>query len=207
MDLTQRCGRNYRHHGYDCWTEDQIRKQLCRLRLFPDERFMRATTSTGHRQETEACDSHILTYAFGDILWIPKAPPSIPPRFGVNLTRIRRGSQRPWSTNFCAEILKVCVDALVLFPTDIKQANERIYSLLNLRRDSGKPVGWLYPANQWAVPVGLFCPQTCSIRRSIVIVRQRGLRKEALLKYIWALAPDAFHIPSSKWTAHVNCYY
>ncbi|KAL5965074.1 hypothetical protein TSMEX_007195 [Taenia solium] len=207
MDLTQQCGQGYRHHGYDCWTEDQTRKQLGRLILFPDERFMRAITSTDHRHQTDACDQHLLTYSFGDILWIPNTPASGSTLFGVNLTRIRSGSECPWSISLCAEILRVCMDAFVLFPTDPQQAIERISTLLNLRRDSRKPVGWLHPTGQWAVPVGLFCPQTCSIRRSIVIVGQRGLRKEAVLKCIWALAPDAFHIPSSKYTAYTSSYY
>ncbi|VDK23518.1 unnamed protein product [Taenia asiatica] len=206
----------------DYCTEDQIRKRLGRLILFPDERFMRATTSIDHRHQTDACNSHLLTYSFGDILWIPNTPASgstlfvsnayprrrcrsrccpifLPLLFkGVNLTRIRSGIECPWSISLCAEILRVCMDAFVLFPNDPQQANERISTLLNLRRDSRKPVGWLHPVGQWAVQVGLFCPQTCSIRRSIVIVGQRGLRKEAVLKCIWALAPDAFHIPSSK---------
>ncbi|KAH9279476.1 hypothetical protein ECG_07923 [Echinococcus granulosus] len=197
MDLARRRRYNYHYHRYDCWTEDQIRKQLGCLMLFPAERFLRATTSADHLQQTEGSNSHLLTYSFGDILWIPNISASSPTLFGVNLTRIRGGSECPWSITFCDEILKVCMDSLILFSADPQQANKRIATLLKLHRDSRNPVGWLHTANQWAVPVGLFCPQSCNIRRSIVIVGQRGLRKEAVLKCLWTLAPDAFYIPST----------
>ncbi|CDS36319.1 cytochrome c [Echinococcus multilocularis] len=177
MDLAQRRRCNYHYHRYDCWG------------------FLQATTSADHLQQTEGSNSHLLTYSFGDVLWIPNILASSPTLFGVNLTRIRGGSECPWSKTFSDEILKVCMDSLILFSAYPQQANEHIATLLKLRRLQKS--GWLVTHSQWAVPVGLFCLQSCNIRRSIVIVGQRGLRKEAVLKCLWTLAPNAFCIPST----------
>lgn len=116
---------------------------------------------------------------------------------GVNLTSILSKIESTWSVDLLTEILETCNRALTLYSNDLRQANECISSLLNLKRNSLNLIGFLYSTLKYCSIVGLFNPQTCTIRRSILIVGQRGLRKYNVLKCIWQLGPDVFYIPSS----------
>ncbi|KAM3174151.1 hypothetical protein ACTXT7_011116 [Hymenolepis weldensis] len=115
----------------------------------------------------------------------------------VNLSEILSKSRGHWSTDFLTQVLQTCSRAITLYPNDFRQVNECVSSLLNLKRNSLNFVGLFHSIYYHATPIGLFDPQMCHIRRSIVIIGERGLGKEFVLKCIWQLAPEAFYIPSN----------
>ncbi|VDD77902.1 unnamed protein product [Mesocestoides corti] len=101
-----------------------------------------------------------------------------------------------------------------LFPGYPRQANKHLINYLQINTTHRNLVGWtdlrmcqrsvsigteevegnddFIGQLQEASPVALFCPRDYRVRRSIVILGQRGLRKCVVLKHIWAKAPETF---------------
>nr|CDS32891.1 hypothetical protein HmN_000472300 [Hymenolepis microstoma] len=119
------------------------------------------------------------------------------PLIAVNLSEILSKSRSHWNIDFLTQVLQICSSAITLYPDDFRQANKCVHSLLDLKRNSLNFIGQLHSIYHRATPIGLFDPQTCHIRRSIVIIGERGLGKEFVLKCIWQLAPESFYIPSN----------
>ncbi|VDO03006.1 unnamed protein product [Rodentolepis nana] len=113
------------------------------------------------------------------------------------MSEILSKSRRHWSIDFLTQVLRTCISAITLYPNDFRQANRCVYTQLDLKRNSSNFIGQFHSIYHRATPVGLFDPQTCHIRRSIVIIGERGLGKEFVLRCIWQLAPDSFYIPSN----------
>ncbi|VUZ52942.1 unnamed protein product, partial [Hymenolepis diminuta] len=140
---------------------------------------------------------NFLSVSFNDILWISKHHSSNNISYAVNLSEILSKSRSHWSIDFLTQVLQTCSRAITLYPNDLRQVNECVSSLLNLRRNPLNFIGLFHSIYYRATPIGLFDPQMCHIRRSIVIIGERGLGKEFVLKCIWQLAPEAFYIPSN----------
>uniref|UniRef100_A0A5K3G1F5 Uncharacterized protein n=1 Tax=Mesocestoides corti TaxID=53468 RepID=A0A5K3G1F5_MESCO len=111
-------------------------------------------------------------------------------------------------------IVEVCMRSFQLFPGYPRQANKHLINYLQINTTHRNLVGWtdlrmcqrsvsigteevegnddFIGQLQEASPVALFCPRDYRVRRSIVILGQRGLRKCVVLKHIWAKAPETF---------------